>query len=57
MRGQWPTLVQLFENLVSNAIKFHGSQPPWVEVTARRSDGYWQFCITDNGIGIEPQYS
>ncbi len=57
VRGQWPTLVQLFENLVSNAIKFHGSQPPWVEVTARRSDGYWQFCITDNGIGIEPQYS
>jgi PAS domain S-box-containing protein len=57
VRGELPRLVQLFENLVGNAIKFRGGQPPRIEVSATRGDGAWQFCVADNGIGIEPQYA
>jgi signal transduction histidine kinase len=49
-------LEQLFQNLVGNAIKFHGAQPPQVHIRAERSNGCWMFVVKDNGIGIEPQY-
>ena len=49
-------LEQLFQNLVGNAIKYHGDEPPRVHVSAERSNGWWTFAIKDNGIGIEPQY-
>jgi len=57
VHGELLMLVQLFENVVGNAIKFHGSEPPRVEVRAARGDGEWQFSVTDNGIGIEPEYA
>ena len=50
-------LVQLFQNLIGNAVKFHGEQPPQVHVSARRVDGCWTFAVRDNGIGIERQYA
>jgi PAS domain S-box-containing protein len=49
-------LVQVFQNLISNAIKFHSSAPPKIEIAAEEKDGQWLFSIKDNGIGIEPQY-
>ena len=49
-------LKQLFQNLISNAIKFRGEEPPEVQVRAEREDGVWRFAVRDNGIGIEPQY-
>lgn len=49
-------LEQLFQNLVGNAVKFHGSEPPLVHIRAERSNGGWMFAVKDNGIGIEPQY-
>ena len=55
--GIRPLLLQLLENLVGNAVKFHGSPPPRVEVSAARRDGMWEFAVADNGIGIEPQYA
>ncbi len=45
-------LTQLFQNLVGNAIKFHGAAPPQVHVSARRQDKEWLFSVRDNGIGI-----
>ncbi|WP_369945956.1 PAS domain-containing protein [Vitiosangium sp. GDMCC 1.1324] len=49
-------LTQLFQNLVGNALKFHGETPPRVLVDAERQGNEWRFTVEDNGIGIEPQY-
>ncbi|MCB2192938.1 MAG: GAF domain-containing protein [Deltaproteobacteria bacterium] len=49
-------LVQVFQNLVQNAIKFRGSQPPRVSIKADPRDGEWLFSVSDNGVGIDPQY-
>jgi light-regulated signal transduction histidine kinase (bacteriophytochrome) len=49
-------LQQIFQNLVSNAIKYRGSQPPRIHINAIRQDGVWKFSVRDNGIGIEPRY-
>lgn len=51
-------LHQVFQNLISNALKFqNGSgERPRVEISARRNDGEWQFSVADNGIGIEPEH-
>ena len=49
-------LTQLFQNLIGNAIKFRGQDPPNIHVEARDLGNAWQFSVSDNGIGIEPQY-
>lgn len=49
-------LIQLFQNLVGNALKFHGQSPPRVLIEAEREGPMWRFTVEDNGIGIEPQY-
>ncbi|MEO8200989.1 MAG: PAS domain S-box protein [Gemmatimonadota bacterium] len=50
-------LEHLFQNLVGNALKFRGSAPILVHISAVRVDpDSWQFSVRDNGIGIEPQY-
>ena len=63
--GSMPTVLadgtqigQLFQNLVGNAIKFRGAEPPSIEITTRaeRDGKFWRFSFRDNGIGIEPQY-
>jgi PAS domain S-box-containing protein len=45
-------LTQLFQNLIGNAIKFHGAAPPRIHVSAREQEKEWLFSIRDNGIGI-----
>jgi PAS domain S-box-containing protein len=48
---------QLFQNLISNAIKYRSAErPPVVHVTAQRQRENWLFAVTDNGIGIEAEY-
>lgn len=49
-------LIQLFQNLLGNAIKFHGEAPPRIHVSATRGDAIWVFSVRDNGIGIEREY-
>ena len=55
--GDEVQLLQLFQNLISNALKFHGEAPPEVHVSARQEDGQVVFSVADHGIGIEPQYA
>jgi chemotaxis family two-component system sensor kinase Cph1 len=50
-------LIQLFQNLIGNGIKYRSSEPPVIRVTARPSEGGWLFSVEDNGIGIDPKYS
>jgi signal transduction histidine kinase len=52
-----PLLTAVFQNLVSNALKFRGEDPPKVSVTVRRDGGFWEFAVADNGIGIDPEYA
>ncbi|HEY8972083.1 MAG TPA: ATP-binding protein [Puia sp.] len=54
--GDKVQLTQLMQNLISNALKYHGEAPPRVEVMAREIDRGWQFSVKDNGIGIDPQF-
>jgi len=49
-------LGQLFQNLISNAIKFRGSEAARVIVTAERDGPQWRFAVQDNGIGIAPEF-
>jgi len=49
-------LLQLFQNLIENAIKFRSDKPPAIHVSAERGDGEWVFSVKDNGIGVDPQY-
>ena len=50
-------LGQLFQNLIGNAIKFHGKEPPRVHVSVELRNNEWQFSVLDNGIGVDPQYA
>jgi PAS domain S-box-containing protein len=47
-------LIQLFQNLIGNALKFRGEQPPHIHVAATPQGGGWIFSVRDNGIGIAP---
>ncbi len=49
-------LVQLFQNLFCNAIKFRGCETPKIEVSAVEGNYEWIFGVKDNGIGIEPRH-
>ena len=53
--GDQGLLVQLFQNLIGNGIKYHGARPPRVHVSAQRKNRAWLFSVSDNGIGIEPE--
>jgi light-regulated signal transduction histidine kinase (bacteriophytochrome) len=50
-------MVQLFQNLIGNAIKYRTEDPPSIQITARRCDEDYLFEIQDNGLGIPPEYA
>jgi PAS domain S-box-containing protein len=50
-------LVQLFQNLIGNAVKFRQEKPPHIEIKAEPQTDEWLFSVQDNGIGIEPEYA
>lgn len=63
--GELPTLwvhrssiIQLFQNLIENAIKFRTEESPRIRIDAqkRESDGFWQISVTDNGVGLDETY-
>ena len=54
--GDRSQLIQLMDNLIGNALKYHGDQPPQIYISAKHSKNEWIISVRDNGIGIEPKY-
>jgi PAS domain S-box-containing protein len=50
-------LVQLFQNLIGNAIKFRGEEPTTIHIGLDQKETEWLFYVRDNGIGMDPQYA
>jgi light-regulated signal transduction histidine kinase (bacteriophytochrome) len=50
-------LVQVFQNLIINGIKFHNEKPPKIHISSGKKDSDWVFSVKDNGIGINAKYS
>jgi signal transduction histidine kinase len=50
-------LTAVFQNLLSNALKFSGGKPPRIVITCTRDEPFWLFSFADNGIGIEAEYA
>ena len=55
--GELTLLTAVFQNLLSNSLKFSGGKPPRIVITTRRDEAFWLFSFTDNGIGVEPDYA
>jgi len=55
--GETSLLTAVFQNLLSNALKFAGDQAPRISVSARREGEHWLFSFSDNGIGIPAEYA
>ena len=49
-------LQQVFQNLISNALKYRKDEPPEIHISATHQGTAWRFSVQDNGIGIDPQY-
>ena len=56
VRADRSQLVQVFQNLIGNAIKFKSEETPRIHLSAREAPGEWIFSVKDNGVGIDPQY-
>ena len=50
-------LMQVFQNLISNAIKFKSKEQPHVQIEATHQENHWRFVVADNGIGIDPSFA
>ena len=55
--GDAGQITQVFQNLIGNALKFRGTMPPKIHVSAKQLDDTWQISVQDNGIGIDPKYA
>jgi PAS domain S-box-containing protein len=49
-------MTRLFQNLIGNAVKFHGEERPKIHISADKKQGEWIFSVRDNGIGIDSKY-
>jgi signal transduction histidine kinase len=50
-------LLQVLQNLIANAMKFHGTEPPVIQVACEKKGREWIFSVADNGIGIAPEHA
>ena len=50
-------MIHVFQNLIANAIKFRSSDTPKIHISAQIEENQWILGVSDNGIGIDPQYS
>ncbi|MBV8570818.1 MAG: PAS domain-containing protein [Acidobacteriaceae bacterium] len=56
VRMECSSLEHVFQNLISNAIKYRGKSAPLIRISAVREGRFWKFAVQDNGIGIDPKY-
>ena len=56
IQGDKVQMVQLLQNLVGNALKYHSNEPPVIRIQGEDLPGYWRFSVEDNGIGIDPLF-
>jgi len=56
IKGVQPQILQLFQNLVGNALKYHGDAPLLIEIGCTDKAKEWEFYVKDNGIGIDPKF-
>jgi PAS domain S-box-containing protein len=57
IHGNAVQMTQVFQNLISNAIKYQGEKKPKIEISANKQENEWLFAVKDNGIGIEQWFS
>ena len=57
VRADCSQIAQVFQNLIGNAIKFRGKEPPAISVQAEKTGSQWLFSVSDNGIGIGPEFA
>jgi two-component system, chemotaxis family, sensor kinase Cph1 len=55
IRADETSMIQLFQNLISNALKYHSGDKPRIEIDAAKNGNEWLFSVQDNGIGIAPE--
>lgn len=48
--------ISLFQNLIGNALKYRGQEPPRIHVSVQETEGEFRFTVADNGMGIDPEY-
>ncbi|MGI8635230.1 MAG: sensor histidine kinase, partial [Segetibacter sp.] len=56
VKGNKTQILQLFQNLVGNAIKYRSSIPPVINISFEEEKPFYKFAISDNGIGIDPRF-
>lgn len=56
VRSNGVLMIQLFQNLLANAIKYNNSDQPHVKISYVQEKEYYRFCVSDNGIGIDEKY-
>jgi chemotaxis family two-component system sensor kinase Cph1 len=54
--GDLSQLSLVFQNLIGNALKFCNTETPYIQIGAEKRESEWEISVSDNGIGIEPQY-
>ena len=54
--GHGTGMLQLFQNLIANSIKFRGEEPPHIAIQAEEREQSWQFTVDDNGLGLDESY-
>lgn len=56
VKGSKTQILQVFQNLISNAIKYRSNQAPVINITWKDEEAFYQFAVADNGIGIDPKF-
>ena len=57
VKGNATQMKQVVQNLVGNALKYHGEAAPKILIYSKELPGEWIFCVEDNGIGVDPRFA